>query len=138
MFQNYLSKFSHSKSFKSKFSKKFQEISNLTAEVHYIEHHKAHIASAYYVSNLEGPTLGVSVDGSGDFVSCMISMFDDQNILIKKNYVPHSLGHFYSAMCQFIGFDRFGEEYKVMGLAPYGSDKYSELLSKNNRQERKN
>ena len=130
MVQNYLGKFSRSKQFKSKFSKQFKELSNLTAKIHYVEHHKAHIASAYYVSNLEGPTLGLSLDGSGDFVSCMVAMFDSQISLIKKNYVPHSLGHFYSAMCQFIGFDRFGEEYKVMGLAPYGSDKYGEMLNK--------
>ena len=128
MIQNYIKKFSSSQNFKKEFKQKFKSIKELDAKIHYVEHHRAHLASAYYVSNFEGSTLGVSVDGSGDFVSCMVTVFDDETHPIKKIHVPNSLGHFYSAMCQFIGFDKFGEEYKVMGLAPYGNDNYSKVL----------
>lgn len=126
--QNYLRKFSGTVNFKNKLSKDFLNQTNLQAKIHYVEHHQAHLASAYYVSNFKENTLGISIDGSGDFVSCMVAVFGKKNKLVKKIYVPNSLGHFYSAMCQFIGFDKFGEEYKVMGLAPYGNAKYCNLL----------
>ena len=82
MFQNYLSKFSHSKVLKVSFQKISRNI-QLTAEVHYIEHHKAH--THLHTTFRPGRT-NIRCVGRwlGDFVSCMISMFDDQNILIKK------------------------------------------------------
>lgn len=99
-------------------------------EMHRVEHHIAHIASAYYLSPFEKETAGLSYDGSGDFASAMAARCEGPNIeVLDKVTVPNSLGHFYTALCQYIGFDRFGEEYKVMGLAPYGEDNYSEQLS---------
>lgn len=99
------------------------------AEVVYVEHHLAHIASAYFLSPHEGLTAGFSYDASGDFVSMMAARCEGARIEITdKVYLPDSLGFFYTALCQFIGFDRFGEEYKVMGLAPYGEDNYRELM----------
>jgi carbamoyltransferase len=93
-------------------------------EVVNIEHHLAHLSSSYFVSDFD-TAVGFSYDGSGDFVSAMHAVCEGHNITIKnKVTLPHSLGHFYSALCQFIGFDQFGEEYKVMGLAPYGEDAY--------------
>jgi len=90
-----------------------------------VEHHLAHIASAYFLSPFEGLTAGLSYDGSGDFVSLMAARCEDNHIeILDKVTLPDSLGTFYTALCQFIGFDRFGEEYKVMGLAPYGEDLY--------------
>jgi carbamoyltransferase len=94
-----------------------------------VEHHLAHIASAYYVSPFESVTAGFSYDASGDFVSAMAARCEGTRIeVLDRVFLPHSLGFFYTALCQYIGFDEFGEEYKVMGLAPYGEDKYADLM----------
>ena len=94
-----------------------------------VEHHLAHISSAYYPSPFESVTAGLSYDASGDFVSMMAARCEGSKIeVLDRVCLPHSLGFFYTALCQFIGFDEFGEEYKVMGLAPYGEDRYSELM----------
>lgn len=90
-----------------------------------VEHHLAHIASAYYPSPFENLTAGFSYDGSGDFASLMAAKCQGSSIdILDRVVLPNSLGFFYTAMCQYIGFDLFGEEYKVMGLAPYGDDRY--------------
>jgi carbamoyltransferase len=94
-----------------------------------VEHHLAHIASAYYLSPFETLTAGFSYDASGDFASAMAARCEGTRItVLDRVTLPHSLGFFYTAMCQFIGFDEFGEEYKVMGLAPYGEDEYADLM----------
>ncbi len=96
---------------------------------HNVEHHLAHISSSYYCSDFDGLSAGMSFDGSGDFVSCMTAKCEGNKIeVIKRIHLPNSLGHFYSSLCQFIGFDKYGEEYKVMGLAPYGEPSYMEEL----------
>lgn len=90
-----------------------------------VEHHLAHIASAYYLSPFEELTAALSYDGSGDFASMMAAKCEGNRIeVLDRVTLPNSLGFFYSALCQFIGFDSFGEEYKVMGLAPYGEDRF--------------
>lgn len=100
-------------------------------ELHTVEHHLAHIASAYYLSPFEELSAGFSYDGSGDFASAMAARCEGHRVeVLDKVSVPNSLGHFYTAMCQFIGFDLFGEEYKVMGLAPYGEDRYADAMRK--------
>jgi len=94
-----------------------------------VEHHLAHIASAYYLSPFESLTAGFSYDASGDFASAMAARCQGTTIdVLDRVTLADSLGFFYTAMCQFIGFDEFGEEYKVMGLAPYGEDAFSELM----------
>ncbi|UQN13137.1 carbamoyltransferase [Methylococcus capsulatus] len=94
-----------------------------------VEHHLAHIASAYYLSPFEELTAGFSYDASGDFASAMAARCEGNRIeVLDRVTLPHSLGFFYTALCQFIGFDDFGEEYKVMGLAPYGEDRYGDLM----------
>ncbi len=94
-----------------------------------VEHHLAHIASAYYLSPFEELTAGFSYDASGDFASMMAARCEGTRIeVLDRVTLPHSLGFFYTALCQFIGFDEFGEEYKVMGLAPYGEDRYGDLM----------
>ncbi len=96
-----------------------------------VEHHLAHIASAYYLSPFDTLTAGFSYDASGDFVSTMAARCEGNRIdVIDRVYLPHSLGFFYTALCQFIGFEDFGEEYKVMGLAPYGEDLYADIMKK--------
>jgi len=96
-----------------------------------VEHHIAHIASSYYCSPFDGLTAGFSYDASGDFASAMAARCEGTKMeILDRVTLPNSLGFFYTALCQFIGFDRFGEEYKVMGLAPYGENKYSEEMKR--------
>ena len=93
-------------------------------EVDYVEHHLAHLASAYSVSPFTDASI-VSVDGFGDFASAAWGRGEESNIKLERRvYFPHSLGLFYQALTQYLGFEHYGDEYKVMGLAPYGSPKY--------------
>ncbi len=97
---------------------------------HFIEHHIAHIASAFYPSGFTKAN-GLSIDGSGDFVTCAIAECENNLIKIKKkSFFPHSLGIFYHGMTQFLGFKNYGEEYKMMGLAAYGEPKYYDKIKK--------
>jgi carbamoyltransferase len=97
-------------------------------KVVHVEHHLAHLASSYFASDFE-EAAGFSYDGSGDFTSAMFAHCRGNRIeILDRVHVPHSLGFFYTALCQFIGFDKFGEEYKVMGLAAYGQPVYLELM----------
>jgi carbamoyltransferase len=89
-------------------------------EVHRIEHHHAHLASAFYCSPFER-AVAVSVDGFGDFASGAWGLGDGARLSVDGRVTfPHSLGAFYQAITQFLGFPHYGDEYKVMGLAPYG------------------
>ncbi len=98
---------------------------------HYIEHHLAHIASAFYPSGFDIAN-GLSIDGSGDFVSVAIAECKNKKIkLIEKVYFPESLGIFYHAMTQFLGFKNYGDEYKIMGLAAYGQPIYFKKILEN-------
>jgi len=93
-----------------------------------VEHHLAHIASAYFASDWD-EAAGLTVDGSGDFVSCLMSRCVDNRIEpIARIFVPHSLGTFYTAVCQFIGYPKYGDEGKVMGLAPLGTDSFFDFF----------
>ena len=99
--------------------------------IHYIDHHISHIASAYYASGFEDAT-GLSIDGFGDFCSLSIAKCSRTNIkIIKKIYFPHSLGIFYEAFTQLLGFNNYGDEYKIMGLSSYGDPEFFELIKKN-------
>jgi carbamoyltransferase len=96
----------------------------LRAQVHRVEHHLAHLASAYLVSDFD-EAVCLSVDGFGDFASSAWGMGrGDQIDIDGRVYFPHSLGIFYTVITQFLGFPYYGDEYKVMGLAPYGEPKY--------------
>ena len=93
-----------------------------------VEHHIAHLASSFFSSPFDSAA-GLSYDGSGDFVSTMLAKCEGNTITpLKRFFVPDSLGYLYTALCQFIGFDHFGEEYKVMGLAAYGEPKFVDVL----------
>jgi len=97
-------------------------------QVERVEHHLAHIASSYYASDFD-EAAGFSYDGAGDFTSAMFARCRDNKIeILDRIHVPDSLGFFYTAVCQFIGFTGFGEEYKVMGLAAYGQPKYLDFM----------
>lgn len=101
---------------------------SLRFQVHHLEHHIAHIASAYYCSGWD-KAAGFSYDGSGDFVTAMLARCEGNEIeVLERIFVPHSLGSFYTMMCEFIGYKKYGDEGKVMGLAPYGKDTYCEQI----------
>ena len=95
-----------------------------TGEVHEVEHHLAHLSSAFHVSPFDEAVV-VSVDGFGDFASAAWGIGRGAEIAIDdKVYFPHSLGIFYQALTQWLGFPHYGDEYKVMGLAPYGQPNF--------------
>jgi carbamoyltransferase len=101
----------------------------LKFQQHNVEHHIAHIASAYYCSPWENAA-GFSYDGSGDFVSAMMAKCEGGEIEVRNHvFLPHSLGSFYSMICEFIGYKEYGDEGKVMGLAPYGKDTYRDQVT---------
>src|SRR3982751_2952710 len=100
----------------------------LKADLHQVEHHHAHLASTFLVSGFSEAAC-ISIDGFGDFASTAIGYGRGTELTITDRvYFPHSLGIFYSAMTQFIGFPHYGDEYKVMGLAPYGEPTFVEQL----------
>lgn len=102
----------------------------LRFQEHHLEHHIAHIASAYYCSPWE-KAAGFSYDGSGDFVSTMTARCEGNEIeVLDRVFLPHSLGSVYTMICEFIGYSQYGDEGKVMGLAPYGKDTYCDGISK--------
>ena len=95
---------------------------------HAVEHHLCHLASAFLVSPYE-KAVAVSVDGFGDFSSAAWGLGEGGRLEVDgRVYFPHSLGVFYEAMTQFIGFPHYGDEYKVMGLAPYGQPTHVEQM----------
>ena len=102
----------------------------IKAEIHRVEHHKAHLASSFFVSPFEEAAL-FSVDGLGDFASMMWGMGTGSKLNAQGSIAfPHSLGIYYTALSQYLGFTRYGDEYKVMGLAAYGEPEYEEEFKK--------
>jgi len=96
----------------------------IKAELYHIEHHRAHMASAFFVSPFERAAI-LSIDGFGDFVSTMMEIGEGNKIeVIDQVNFPHSLGLFYTALTQYLGFPKYGDEYKVMGLSAYGRPIY--------------
>jgi carbamoyltransferase len=100
----------------------------IRAQFHRIEHHRAHLASSFYCSPFERAAL-LSADGLGDFASTMWGTGSGSRLEIEGAVAfPHSLGLFYSAVTQYLGFLKFGDEYKVMGLAAYGQPEQMDLF----------
>jgi carbamoyltransferase len=94
--------------------------SPVRAELHNVEHHQAHAASAFFVSPFEEAAI-LSVDGFGDFASTLLAAGRGNRFeVLERVLFPHSLGIFYTAITQWLGFPKYGDEGKVMGLAPYG------------------
>ncbi len=102
----------------------------ITAEIKNVEHHRSHLASAFFASPFDDSAI-LSIDGFGDFTSTMIATGKGKKIdVIDSVIYPHSVGIFYTSLTQYLGFPHYGDEYKVMGLAPYGEPKYVEELKK--------
>ncbi len=96
----------------------------IRARFHRIEHHTAHLASAFFVSPFENAAV-LSADGLGDFASSMWALGEGSHMrALGEITFPHSLGMYYTALTQYIGFWKFGDEYKVMGLAAYGEPEF--------------
>ena len=90
-------------------------------KLHFVEHHPAHLASAFFVSPFEEAAC-CAVDGFGDFVSTSMAIGRGNKLdVLRHVFFPHSLGMMYTAVTQYLGFPGFGDEFKVMGLAPYGN-----------------
>ena len=109
--------------------KYFLKNNNFKGKIINVDHHLSHLYSSYFLSNFQ-KSIGLTIDGFGDFCSMESFLFEDENIKkIKKVLFPHSLGIFYQATTQFLGFKNYGDEYKLMGLASYGDPKYLKEFS---------
>ncbi|HEY6138906.1 MAG TPA: carbamoyltransferase C-terminal domain-containing protein [Thermoanaerobaculia bacterium] len=103
-------------------------VDSLKATLHNVEHHRAHLASAFFVAPFDEAAV-LSIDGFGDFVSAMWGVARGSEIeVLGEIGFPHSLGIFYTALTQYLGFPHYGDEYKVMGLAPYGRPSMMEAM----------
>jgi len=95
-----------------------------------LEHHLSHVASSFYCSEFD-EAIGLSIDGSGDFSTLLVAVCKNGKIYEKNRMIyPNSLGMFYQSITQYLGFNNYGDEYKVMGLSAYGEDNFSKELSK--------
>lgn len=117
--------------------RKVQDVGSLLASkvgdgfagrVHAVEHHRAHLASAFFCSPFEEAAC-LTVDGFGDFLSSMSAVGRGRRLEILDDVMfPNSLGIFYTAITQFLGFPKYGDEYKVMGLSSYGRPEFASAL----------
>src|ERR1700731_3042849 len=105
-------------------------------QIHFVEHHRAHLASAFFASPFEEAAV-ISIDGFGDFSSVMWGVGRSNEIEVRGSVsFPHSLGIFYTAFTQFLGFPKYGDEYKMMGLSAYGEPRFAEQVRRVVRTER--
>src|SRR6185503_1498281 len=96
--------------------------------VRFVEHHRAHLASAFFPSPFEEAAV-ISIDGFGDFSSVMWGIGKQNQIKVLGSVsFPHSLGIFYTAFTQFLGFPKYGDEYKMMGLSAYGEPRFAQQV----------
>ncbi len=104
--------------------------SDLRAQFHRIEHHQTHVAAGFLISPFDEAAV-LSVDGMGDFTSALTAQAQGTNWKeLDRVYFPHSLGFLYSAITMYLGFPHYGDEYKVMGLAPYGEPEFIDVFRK--------
>ena len=104
-------------------------VDNIRAQTHNIEHHIAHLASSFFVSPFDEAAV-VSIDGFGDFAGAMWGIAKNNKIEIKhRTFFPHSLGLYYLALTQYLGFLNYGDEYKVMGLSAYGKPEHMNAMN---------
>ena len=113
---------------KKKLKSKFK---NLSAKIHYIDHHLSHQLYAEKIKNWNN-FIGLSYDGGGEVYSTFLYAFNNgERKVLSKHKWPNSLGHFYSTFTSFLGFEILEGEYKMMGLAPYGSPIYKDIILNN-------
>ncbi len=121
--------FSLKKNSLNKFFLKYYE-TDVSSKVIFVPHHLAHICSTYLFNLINQDSIGFSFDGSGDFSTVEVYKLGEQFKLLEKINYPNSLGIFYQAFTQFLGFKNYGDEYKVMGLASYGKPIFKERIKK--------
>ena len=93
-----------------------------------VEHHLAHASSAYHLSGFEGKTAILGVDGKGEYATTFFGWGEGGRIhRLKELYDPDSIAGLYGAFTEYLGFDMFDGEYKVMGMAPYGDARRFDL-----------
>ena len=121
--ESYLGMFKHPKRLREHFGAS-------DFKFHYLEHHQTHAASAFFVSPFDSAAV-LTWDGTGEDTTTLFSHGKGNKLkVLKRIKLPHSLGQFYSAVTNYIGFDMFtGDEWKVMGLAAYGKPKYYDFFS---------
>src|SRR5579864_4678067 len=103
-------------------------VSRQKRPVHFVEHHRAHLASAFFAAPFSEAAV-ISIDGFGDFSSVMWGVGKANQIEVRGSVsFPHSLGIFYTAFTQFLGFPKYGDEYKMMGLSAYGEPRFAEQV----------
>jgi carbamoyltransferase len=101
-----------------------------TTNVVRIDHHATHIAAGFLVSPFEESAV-LSVDGMGDFTSTLTAFGRGTSWTnLDRVYYPHSIGFLYSNITMYLGFPHYGDEYKVMGLAPYGEPEFTDFFRK--------
>ena len=104
---------------------------NLKDKIIYIPHHLSHVYSTLFFLEDTKNSLIFSFDGSGDFSTIEVYLINQKKIkLLEKNYFPHSLGFYYMAFTQYLGFKNYGDEYKVMGLSGTGLPIYADKIKK--------
>ena len=102
----------------------------VSKKIDFVDHHEAHIMASYAVSGYDDAVV-LSVDGFGDFTSVAWGEVKNDNMKIEKRVLfPNSMGVFYSAVTQYLGFLNYGDEYKVMGMSCYGNSIYVEKIKK--------
>ena len=102
----------------------------VASRMRYVEHHPAHLASAFFASGMTDAAC-CAIDGFGDFVSVSAARGSGSRIdVLDRVYFPHSLGLLYLAITQHLGFKKYGDEYKVMGLAPYGTPRFADAIGR--------
>lgn len=105
------------------------DVEMVNAKIQFIEHHRSHLASAFFSSPFEESAV-LSIDGSGDFTTTMMARGKGTDIEVLDSLdFPASVGLFYTAFTQYLGFPHYGDEYKVMGLAPYGTPRFQEQVA---------
>ena len=118
------SKINKSVNFNTKLNNDFKKYFQLDIKkkIYNVDHHLCHLFNSFYTSNFDESYL-LSIDGFGDFASINLGYFDGKIFkILKKTLFPHSLGIFYQAITQLLGFKSYGEEYKVMGMSAYGKN----------------
>ena len=103
---------------------------DIKKKIKFVSHHLSHICSTFLFEDIKESCIGFSFDGSGDFSTVEVYKLGREIKLIEKINYPNSLGIFYQAFTQFLGFKNYGDEYKVMGLASYGNPIYKERIKK--------
>ena len=111
--------------------KKHDDNFNDIKKIHFSDHHLSHAASAFFPSPFE-EAIVLTADGVGEWATTTVAIGKGNNLEIKKEiHFPHSLGLLYSAFTYYIGFKVNSGEYKLMGLAPYGTPIFEDKIKRN-------